>query len=83
MLYERLQSAGIEVLFDDREETPGVKFNDADLLGVPLRVTVSPRTLEKGSLELKGRTQTESRLVAVDDAPEAIRIAVNPASPSE
>lgn len=83
MLYGRLESAGIEALFDDREETPGVKFNDADLLGMPLRVTVSPRTLEKGSVELKGRTEGESSLVAVKDAPEAIRIVINPASPSE
>src|SRR3989304_4009574 len=49
-LYAGLQADGLEVLYDDRDETPGVKFNDADLLGMPLRVTVSPRTLEKGSL---------------------------------
>ena len=52
-LYDELQAGGLEVLYDDRDETPGVKFNDADLLGMPLRVTVSPRNLEKGSLELK------------------------------
>src|SRR3972149_5988915 len=52
-VYEQLREAGLEVLYDDREETPGVKFNDADLLGMPLRLTVSPRTLAKGSGGLK------------------------------
>jgi prolyl-tRNA synthetase len=72
-LYEELASAGIAALFDDRDETPGVKFNDADLLGMPLRVTVSPRNLEKGSLELKGRTEGEARLVPLGEAVEAVR----------
>jgi len=62
-LYEELESAGFEVLFDDRDESPGIKFNDADLLGIPLRVTVSPRTLEKNSVELKLRAEKESELV--------------------
>ena len=47
-LYADLQAAGVAALYDDREESPGVKFNDADLLGMPLRVTVSPRTLGEG-----------------------------------
>ncbi len=76
-LYARLQASGLEVLYDDRDETPGVKFNDADLLGMPLRVTVSPRTLEKGSLELKRRLETESELVALKDAPSRIRGAIS------
>ncbi len=67
-LYAGLQSAGLEVLFDDREESPGVKFNDADLLGIPLRVTVSPRTLEKNSVEVKWRWEKEAALVNVADA---------------
>jgi len=75
-LYERLPSDGITVLYDDRDETPGVKFNDADLLGMPLRVTVSPRTLEKASLELKRRTEAESALVPLDSAPAEIKAAV-------
>jgi len=65
-LYAELESEGLEVLFDDREESPGVKFNDADLLGIPIRVTVSPRTLEKDSIELKWRSQKESELVPID-----------------
>jgi prolyl-tRNA synthetase len=62
-LYAELEAAGFEVLFDDRQESPGVKFNDADLLGMPLRVTVSPRTLEKNSVELKKRAEKDSELV--------------------
>jgi prolyl-tRNA synthetase len=62
-LYTDLQAAGIEVLFDDRSESAGVKFNDADLIGLPFRVTVSPRTLEKNSAELKKRTETASQIV--------------------
>ena len=71
-LYAGLRAAGIEVLYDDREESPGVKFNDADLLGMPLRVTVSARTLAKESVELKGRTESESTLAPLADAVAAI-----------
>jgi len=45
-LYEQLQAAGIEVLYDDRDESPGVKFNDADLIGLPIRLTVSARAMK-------------------------------------
>ena len=62
-LYQDLEAAGIEVLFDDRAESPGVKFNDADLIGLPFRVTVSPRTLEKNSVELKKRAEKDSQIV--------------------
>jgi prolyl-tRNA synthetase len=71
-LYAELQAAGVEVLYDDREESPGVKFNDADLLGMPLRVTVSPRTLAKDSVELRRRRETESSLVPLSSAVAAI-----------
>jgi len=54
-LYEELQAAGLEVLFDDRDERPGVKFNDADLIGVPVRLTVSSRNHGAGVVELKVR----------------------------
>ena len=77
-LYERLQTSGLAVLFDDRNETPGVKFNDADLLGMPLRATVSPRTLEKDSLELKRRTGTETTLVPLERAVEETSRALQP-----
>jgi prolyl-tRNA synthetase len=67
-LYAALKAAGVDVLYDDREESPGVKFNDADLLGMPLRITVSRRTLEKDSVELKRRQEQESTLVPLSDA---------------
>jgi len=67
-LYTELIAQGMEVLYDDREESPGVKFNDADLLGMPVRVTVSPRTLEKDSVELKKRSEKESQLVPLEEA---------------
>jgi prolyl-tRNA synthetase len=66
-LYTELEAEGLEVLFDDRQESPGVKFNDADLLGMPLRLTVSPRTLDKGSVELKKRAEKDSELVPLGD----------------
>jgi prolyl-tRNA synthetase len=65
-LYAELEAQGLEVLFDDRRESPGVKFNDADLLGIPLRVTISPRTLEKNSVEIKKRSEKEAQLVPLD-----------------
>jgi len=61
-LYAELEAEGLEVLFDDRAESPGVKFNDADLLGIPIRVTISPRTLESNSVEIKRRSEKETRL---------------------
>ncbi|MCH8065716.1 MAG: proline--tRNA ligase, partial [Chloroflexi bacterium] len=59
---------GIEVLYDDREESPGVKFADADLLGMPLRITVSPRNLKQDSVELKRRSESDSTLVPLSEA---------------
>ena len=78
-LYEELPDAGIRVLYDDRDETPGVKFNDADLLGMPLRVTVSPRNLDKGVIELKGRTEEEGRTAPISEAVGAIGEALSSA----
>ena len=66
-LYISLQKAGIEVLFDDRRESPGVKFNDADLIGLPIRLTVAERSLKQGGIELKRRDQPSRRLVPVED----------------
>ena len=67
-LYARLEAHGLEVLYDDRNESPGVKFNDADLLGIPVRVTISPRTLEKNSVEVKWRSEKESQLLPLKGA---------------
>jgi prolyl-tRNA synthetase len=66
-IYKELNDAGIEVLFDDRTESPGVKFNDADLIGLPIRLTVSKRSLEKGVVEFKLRTSKDFTTVARDE----------------
>jgi prolyl-tRNA synthetase len=71
-LYQALQAAGVPTLFDDRTESAGVKFNDADLFGMPWRVTVSPRTLEKQGVELKSRASKDGELIPVDGAAGAI-----------
>jgi len=67
-LYEQCQAAGIEVLYDDREESPGVKFVDADLIGLPLRVTVSERSLGKGGVEIKRRSEKTQTIVPLEEA---------------
>jgi prolyl-tRNA synthetase len=72
-LYERLVSAGIEVLYDDRRENLGAKFKDADLIGVPIRLTITPRSLEKGGVEIKARNEAESHVVSTDEAVIAVR----------
>lgn len=64
-LYESMQGKGFEVLYDDRSASPGVKFNDADLIGAPLRVVVSSRSLSKGGIEVKRRDEDESQIVGV------------------
>jgi prolyl-tRNA synthetase len=66
-LYEELLDASIEVLFDDRRESPGVKFADADLIGIPLRVTVSARSLKEDGVEVKRRSDTEKKIIPLDD----------------
>jgi prolyl-tRNA synthetase len=76
-LYVELTENGIEVLIDDRAESPGVKFNDADLLGIPIRITVSPRSLEKNSLEIKKRAEKDSGLIPLEEAVEKITELVN------
>ena len=58
-----MRAAGLEVLYDDREESAGVKFNDADLLGLPVRVVVSPRNLKNGEVEVKPRSGGDARMV--------------------
>ncbi len=66
-LYEELQAAGLEVLFDDRDERPGVKFNDADLIGIPVRLTVSTRNHGAGVVEVKPRDASEAESVGRAD----------------
>jgi prolyl-tRNA synthetase len=72
-LYADLQAEGIEVLFDDREESPGVKFNDADLIGVPIRITVSDRSLKSGGIEFKRRDLTDKEIIPLDEVANKIK----------
>jgi prolyl-tRNA synthetase len=66
-LYSELERKRFEVLFDDRVESAGVKFNDADLLGVPARIIVSQRTLKSNSVEVKLRREKETELVPLEE----------------
>lgn len=75
-LYVRLTAAGFEVLYDDRNERAGVKFNDADLLGIPVRLTVSDRTVSLEAVECKLRWQQERRLIPLAGLEEALRAAL-------
>ena len=77
-----LAAAGVETLLDDRDERAGVKFNDADLIGVPYRVTIGPRGLEAGTVELKHRGSAESRDVSLETAAGEIAAAVSEARTS-
>ena len=71
-LYHRLAGAGVEVLYDDRDVSPGVKFADADLLGIPVRLVVGGKGLARGIVEWRSRTTGEEREVAVDAPVEAL-----------
>jgi prolyl-tRNA synthetase len=71
-LYEQLQQADMDVLYDDRNLSPGVMFADADLIGVPLRITISPRSLERGGFEIKQRSEDERSILPLEKAVEQI-----------
>jgi prolyl-tRNA synthetase len=83
-LEQQLEQLGLEVLIDDREERPGVKFKDADLIGIPLRLTVGKKALAQGAVELKARKDgpKQSELVPFDDCArlvqERVRAALGP-----
>ncbi len=66
-LYQELQGAGIEVLYDDRDARPGDKFADADLMGIPYRVVISNRTLKSNSVELKSRSEEDAQEIKVTE----------------
>jgi prolyl-tRNA synthetase len=72
-LYNSLVAAGIEVLYDDRNESPGIKFNDADLIGCPVRITVSERALAQGGVEMKLRREMDKEIVPRSDVLERLR----------
>ncbi|HIT61106.1 MAG TPA: proline--tRNA ligase [Candidatus Fimousia stercorigallinarum] len=67
-LYDQLQKAGVEVIYDDRNVRPGEMFADADLLGVPIRVVVSPRNLKNGCIEISTRDKSVKEMIALEDA---------------
>ena len=71
-LYAKLQAKGIEVIYDDRNITAGVMFSDADLLGVPYRVVVSPRNLKQSIVEISSRDKTLKSSASVDTAADEI-----------
>jgi len=68
-VYIELKARGYEVLYDDRDERAGVKFNDADLIGLPLRLVISPRTLEKGGVEVKLRREEKREVIGFSELP--------------
>lgn len=76
-LYQQLQAAGIEVLYDDRDESPGVKFNDADLIGIPVRLTAGKRSLDQGGVEMKLRREAERSLVPLSDVVQSVQAALD------
>jgi prolyl-tRNA synthetase len=75
-LYQEAWQQGVEMLLDDREATPGVKLNDADLIGLPLRLTIGPRSLKAGGAELKHRQRDDTRLVPIDQVVSVLKAEV-------
>jgi len=71
-IYAKLQRAGLEVLLDDRTERPGIKFKDADLIGIPLRVTIGAKSLERNCVEFKRRTEKTAQEVPLTDIVERV-----------
>ncbi|HDM32891.1 MAG TPA: proline--tRNA ligase, partial [Deltaproteobacteria bacterium] len=72
-IYEDLCSSGIDVILDDRDERPGVKFKDADLIGVPYRITVGKKSLDKGIVEVKERSTGRVKTIAPDKVTDYLR----------
>jgi prolyl-tRNA synthetase len=67
-LYQDLQTAGLEVIIDDRDERPGLKFNDADLLGIPYRLTVGKSYTKSGKVEVRRRRDGSTQEMTTDEA---------------
>jgi prolyl-tRNA synthetase len=81
-LYAQMREAGLDVLYDDREESAGVKFADADLIGCPVRVTVSRRSLKAGGVEVKARWAEERRIAAPESLEDEVRRMLGELQPS-
>jgi len=75
-VYKALQDGGIEVLYDDRDESPGVKFNDADLIGIPIRLTVAARALREGGVEMKLRRAEKAEVVPLAEVVARVRASI-------
>ena len=76
-VYAALLAAGIEVLYDDRNERPGVKFADADLIGIPIRLTISAKAIGKGGVELKRRDRKEFEIVSEANLMTRVKTEIN------
>lgn len=76
-IYEKLQARGVEVILDDRDERAGVKFKDADLIGIPLRITIGPKSLQEKQVEVKKRWEDEKELVDIDKVVDTILETLN------
>ncbi len=72
-VYNELKKAGIEVILDDRDERPGVKFKDADLIGYPVRVVLGKKALDNGQIEVKVRKTGEMKMLPADDFIDGIK----------
>lgn len=76
-LYQIFNEKNVECLFDDRQESPGVKFNDADLIGIPIRLTLSERSIKNGGVEYKRRDQPEKTIIPIDNIIPSIKEEIN------
>ena len=82
-IYNELKKAGIEVILDDRDERPGVKFKDADLIGYPVRVVIGKKTLDNGQIEVKARKTGNVQMLPADDFVDGIRTVLEELRKSE
>lgn len=76
-LYSQLQGDGIDVLYDDRDQRPGVKFNDADIIGNPIRLTISDRSLQSGGIEVKLRDREHKNIIPLDEIIPHVRTVID------
>ena len=72
-IYGKLTDAGIDVLMDDRDHRPGFKFKDADLIGIPLRITIGGKGLAEGIAEVKWRTESDAKKIPLADVVGAVQ----------
>jgi len=79
-LYSEMQKAGLEVIMDDRDERAGVKFKDADLIGIPIRITIGPKSLQAGQVEVKKRWEKDFEMVEIDQALAKVRAIISAAA---